>query len=270
VALRVLDKSTLTLDLDKLGFDPQTLQRLKEAVEKPHGMVLLCGPTGTGKTTTLYSILKYVDSPEKNIVTVEDPVEYQLPGINQVTYRQDIGLTFSTALRSILRQDPDIIMIGEIRDYETLDIGIKSALTGHLVLSTLHTTTASEAITRMLDMGIEPFLITSSVIGVGAQRLVRRICEHCKERYSTPEGEFFRGRGCASCRNTGYKGRTGIMEFLLLTPKIKELIAERALEERIREEAIKEGMLTLREEGLKKARAGITTLEEVIRVTGER
>lgn len=269
VALRILDKTTLTLDLDKLGFDPQNLRRLKDAVRRPHGMILICGPTGTGKTTTLYSILKYIDSPEKNIVTVEDPVEYQLPGINQVTYRQDIGLTFSRALRSILRQDPDVIMIGEIRDYETLDIAVKAALTGHLVLSTLHTTTASEAITRMLDMGIEPFLISSSVIGVGAQRLVRKVCECCREKYSTSEGVFYRGKGCPNCENTGYKGRVGIMEFLLLTPKIKELIANKGLEEEIRKEAIKSGMLSLREEGLKKAREGITTLEEVIRVTAE-
>ncbi|MCD6093778.1 MAG: Flp pilus assembly complex ATPase component TadA [Candidatus Omnitrophica bacterium] len=269
VALRILDKTTLTLDLDKLGFDPQNLRRLKDAVRRPHGMILICGPTGTGKTTTLYSILKYIDSPEKNIVTVEDPVEYQLPGINQVTYRQDIGLTFSRALRSILRQDPDVIMIGEIRDYETLDIAVKAALTGHLVLSTLHTTTASEAITRMLDMGIEPFLISSSVIGVGAQRLVRKVCERCREKYSTSEGVFYRGKGCPNCENTGYKGRVGIMEFLLLTPKIKELIANKGLEEEIRKEAIKSGMLSLREEGLKKAREGITTLEEVIRVTAE-
>lgn len=269
VALRILDKTTLTLDLDKLGFDSQNLKALKEAIGKPHGMILICGPTGTGKTTTLYSILKYIDSPEKNIVTVEDPVEYQLPGINQVTYRQDIGLTFSTALRSILRQDPDIIMIGEIRDYETLDISIKSALTGHLVLSTLHTTTASEAITRMLDMGMEPFLISSSIIGVGAQRLVRKICERCKEKYSLSEGVFFRGKGCPDCENSGYKGRIGIIEFLLLTPKIKELIANKALEGEIRREAIKSGMLSLREDGLRKAKQGITTLEEVMRVTGE-
>lgn len=269
VALRILNKATLTLDLNKLGFDPQNLRALKEAIQKPHGMLLVCGPTGTGKTTTLYSILKCIDSIEKNVVTVEDPVEYQLAGINQVTYRQDIGLTFSSALRSILRQDPDIIMIGEIRDYETLDIAIKSALSGHFVLSSLHTTTASEAVTRMVDMGMETFLIASSVIGVVAQRLVRKICPHCREKDFLSEGMFYRGKGCSRCENSGYKGRIGIMEFLLLTPRIKELIADRSLDEEIRKEAIKSGMLTLRQDGLKKAKQGITTLEEVMRITAE-
>ncbi len=279
VALRILDKSALTLDLDKLGFNEQNLSRLKEIVQKPHGMLLVCGPTGTGKTTTLYSILKHIDSPEKNIVTVEDPVEYQLSGINQVTYRQDIGLTFSAALRSILRQDPDIIMIGEIRDYETLDISIKSALTGHLVLATLHTTTASEAITRMIDMGVEPFLISSSLIGIGAQRLVRRICEYCKQEYTLSSEEqkelgldknvFFRGKGCDNCENSGYRGRVAIMEFLSLTPEIKELIGKKALDKEVQKEAVKSGMLTLRQDGLAKAEKGITTLEEVLRITVE-
>ena len=274
-----MDKSALTLDLDKLGFNEQNLSRLKEIVQKPHGMLLLCGPTGTGKTTTLYSILKHIDSPEKNIVTVEDPVEYQLSGINQVTYRQDIGLTFSAALRSILRQDPDIIMIGEIRDYETLDISIKSALTGHLVLATLHTTTASEAITRMIDMGVEPFLISSSLIGIGAQRLVRRICEYCKQEYTLSSEEqkelgldknvFFRGKGCDNCENSGYRGRVAIMEFLSLTPEIKELIGKKALDKEVQKEAVKSGMLTLRQDGLAKAEKGITTLEEVLRITVE-
>ena len=281
-ALRILDKSKVTLDVEKLGFQDQSLDDLKKSSSKPHGMILVCGPTGSGKTTTLYSVLKYVDSPEKNIVSVEDPVEYQLEGINQVTARIDIGLTFASALRSILRQDPDIIMIGEIRDAETADIAIKSALTGHLVLSSLHTTTASGSIVRLVNMGIEPFLITSSLICIMAQRLVRQICGHCKEAYSPPEAliktifgsrppqkdiKFYRGRGCPGCLNTGYVSRIAIGEVLVLTNKIRDLIINRAQESEIKYCARQEGMKTLRENGLAKAMAGVTTLEEVIRVT---
>jgi type IV pilus assembly protein PilB len=281
-ALRILDKNQATLDIDKLGLEGQPLDDLKKSALRPHGMILVCGPTGSGKTTTLYSVLKYVDAVEKNIVTVEDPIEYQLEGINQVSARPDIGLTFASALRSILRQDPDIIMIGEIRDMETADIAIKSALTGHLVLSSLHTTTAAGSITRLVNMGIEPFLITSSVLGVVAQRLVRQICTRCKETYTLPEDlikknfgshlpskeiTLYRGRGCSYCFNTGYTGRTAITEVLTLTPKIRDLILNLAQESEIKLAARQEGMKTLRENGLVKVLAGVTTLEEIIRVT---
>jgi len=280
-ALRILDKSQATLDLDKLGFEEKPLNDLKRESKRPHGMILMCGPTGCGKTTTLYSILEFINSPEKNIITVEDPVEYDLYGINQVTIRPDIGLTFANSLRSILRQDPDIIMVGEIRDYETADIAIKSALTGHLVLSTLHTTTTAGAVIRLMNMGIEPFLITSSVVLVGAQRLARKICPACKEEYRVSKSVFegdkiaidkehvalYRGKGCKVCFNTGYKGRVGLMETLVLSPKIKELIANKAQEYQIKEAARKEGATTLRENGLQKALAGITTWEEVLRLT---
>ncbi|MBI3990841.1 MAG: Flp pilus assembly complex ATPase component TadA [Candidatus Omnitrophica bacterium] len=282
VAIRILDKSQATLDIEKLGFGLDIVSKLKAVAKTPHGMVLVCGPTGSGKTTTLYALLKLVDTPEKNIVTVEDPVEYQLEGISQVTVRPEIGLTFASSLRSILRQDPNVIMIGEIRDYETVDIAIKSALTGHLALSTLHTTTASGAIVRLINMGVEPYLINSSLICVLAQRLVRKICFYCKEKYALEKEiienlklnmgiikkfEFFRGKGCSHCFNTGYSGRIGIAEILLLSPKIRELILNRAQEHIIKQEARKEGMRTLREEGMEQAINGITSLEEVLRVT---
>ena len=282
VAIRILDKSQATLDIEKLGFSEDTISKLKKVSRLPHGMMLVCGPTGSGKTTTLYSILKFVDSPEKNLVTVEDPVEYQLEGINQVNARPEVGLTFASALRSILRQDPNIIMIGEIRDYETVDIAIKSALTGHLVLSTLHTTTASGVIVRLVNMGVEPYLINSSLVCVVAQRLVRKICTYCKEGYAIkPEiaanlkldlgkikkPEFFRGKGCLQCFNTGYSGRTGIVEVLLLSASIRELILRKEQEHVIKQQARKEGMRTLREDGLQMALNGITSPEEVLRVT---
>ncbi|MDP2929260.1 MAG: ATPase, T2SS/T4P/T4SS family [Candidatus Omnitrophota bacterium] len=281
VALRVLDKSQATLDLEKLGFDKKSLEDIERGAMKPHGMILICGPTGCGKTTTLYSILEYINSPEDNVITVEDPVEYVIDGINQVTARPNIGLTFALALRSILRQDPDIIMIGEIRDVETVDIAIKAALTGHLVLSTLHTTTAPGSVTRLINMGVEPFLITSSIILVGAQRLVRKICPNCRESYELDsqiaesygiktDGKkaiLYRGKGCELCRKTGYKGRIALMEVLTLTPKIKSLILESAQEYRICEQARLEGMRTLRENGIIFALEGVTTLDEVIRVT---
>ncbi|MEA3560274.1 MAG: ATPase, T2SS/T4P/T4SS family [Candidatus Omnitrophota bacterium] len=279
-ALRVLDKSALMLEMDKLGFEQVNLEKIKECSSRPHGMILVCGPTGCGKTTTLYSILNFVDRPEKNIITVEDPVEYQLKGINQVTYREDIGLTFARALRSILRQDPDIIMVGEIRDSETADIAIKSALTGHLVLSTLHTTDASGSIVRLINMGVEPFLISSSVIMVVAQRLVRILCPNCKEFYEPGQqlkkdlrlaGDkkwiFYRPKGCKACGDTGYRGRTGIIEVLVLTPAIKELVMKRASEAEMKIAARKAGMNTLRENGLQKVKNGITSLKEIMRVT---
>lgn len=281
VALRILDKSQAMLDLEKLGFDKKSMEDVKQGAMKPHGMILVCGPTGCGKTTTLYSVLEYINSPEDNVITVEDPVEYVIEGLNQVTSRPDIGLTFAAALRSILRQDPDIIMIGEIRDFETADIAIKAALTGHLVLSTLHTTTAAGSITRFLNMGVEPFLITSSVILVAAQRLVRKICPNCKESYELdadiaekynikPNGKkvtLYRGKGCDVCRKTGYKGRVGLIEVLTLTPKIKALILERAQEYRVRDQGRLEGMSTLRENGVALALKGVTTLDEIVRVT---
>ena len=280
LALRILDKSTVLLDVEKLGFEEQPLKVLKECALHPHGMLLVCGPTGCGKTTTLYSILKYVDSIEKNLVTVEDPVEYQLDGINQVTALPEIGLTFAAALRSILRQDPDIVMLGEIRDYDTVDIAIKAALTGHLVLSTLHTTNAAGSLVRLANMGVEPFLITASVLMVGAQRLVRLLCPACKEPYpvspalkerlklkQTKGLTFYRPKGCLKCNNTGYRGRVGIMEVLRITPRIKELIVQKAPEAQIKNTARREGMRTLRENGLAKVIRGETSVEEVLRVT---
>jgi len=282
VALRILDKSQAMLDVDKLGFSKENVEKLKKVSKLPHGMMLVCGPTGSGKTTTLYSILKFIDSPEKNIVTVEDPIEYQLEGINQVTARPEIGLTFASALRSILRQDPNVIMVGEIRDYETVDISIKSALTGHLVLSTLHTTTASGAIARLVNMGVEPYLLNSSLVCVVAQRLVRKICAYCKEELvikkdlldtlklnvsGVEKPVFFHGKGCQNCFNLGYNGRISIAEILLLSLPVRALILNRAQEHVIKQQARKEGMKTLREEGLKAVLAGITTIEEVMRVT---
>ncbi|MFH1996145.1 MAG: ATPase, T2SS/T4P/T4SS family [Candidatus Omnitrophota bacterium] len=281
VVLRVLDKAQATLDIERLGFDDESLRRVRNAAAKPHGMILVCGPTGAGKTTTLYSILKLVDSPTKNIVTVEDPVEYDIPGMNQVTVRANIGLTFASALRSILRQDPDVVMIGEIRELETADIAVKAALTGHLVLSTIHTTTASGSIVRLLNMGIEPFLITSSVVLVAAQRLVRKVCENCKKPYKltkeicdtmriacTKEPPVaYKGEGCSVCRKTGYKGRVGILEALPLSQAIRNVILEGAQEHVIRSIAQKEGMAGLRENGIQKILEGLTTIDEVLRVT---
>jgi type II secretory ATPase GspE/PulE/Tfp pilus assembly ATPase PilB-like protein len=283
IVLRVLDKNLDVLDIDKLGFEPDVLARLKEVCQKPHGLILACGPTGSGKTTTLYSILKYIDSPGKNIITVEDPVEFQIKGFNQVNIRTEVGLTFPTALRSILRQDPDVILIGEIRDSETLDIAVKSALTGHLVASSLHTTTAVSSITRMINMGIEPFLICSSVIVIVSQRLVRRICPRCREAYTLPkEGiqqfqvdklmpehsmTFYRPKGCEKCFNSGYKGRVGITEIFILTPKVRELILAQASEMDIKICAREQGMKTMREDAVIKACRGLTSLEEVVRLT---
>jgi type IV pilus assembly protein PilB len=281
-ALRILDKRTATLDVDRLGFDTETLATVKASSDRPHGMILACGPTGSGKTTTLYSILKYVDSPEFNIVTVEDPVEFQLEGINQVNIRPEIGLTFASCLRSILRQDPDVIMIGEIRDFDTVDIAIKSALTGHLVFSTLHTTTASGSIIRLLNMGVEPFLITSSVLCILNQRLIRKICEACKESYVLTDAmveslgikrttkeplRAHRGKGCKKCFDMGYAGRTAIGEVLMLTPPIKELIMQKAQEFELKAAARREGMKTLRENGIQKILEGTTTIEEVLHAT---
>ncbi len=283
IVLRVLDKNQEMADIDKLGFEPEPLARLKECCHRPHGMILACGPTGSGKTTTLYAILKYIDSPGRNIVTVEDPVEFQVKGFNQVNVRSEFGLSFPAVLRSILRQDPDVILIGEIRDSETLDIAVKAALTGNLVVSSLHTTTSTGSITRMVNMGIEPFLITSSVVVIVAQRLLRRVCQKCREPYKATDeiikefhlkellpnhdGQFYRARRCSQCLNTGYKGRVGIIETLVLTNKIKELILASSSEAEMKNAARAQGMKTMREDAIIKASQGLTTLEEVIRLT---
>jgi type II secretory ATPase GspE/PulE/Tfp pilus assembly ATPase PilB-like protein len=283
-ALRILDKQQAMIDIDKLGFLEGDKEKIRAASEKPHGMVLVCGPTGCGKTTTLYSVLKYVDAPGKNLVTVEDPVEYELKGINQVSINEGIGLTFSGCLRSILRQDPDVIMVGEIRDFETVDIAIKSALTGHMVLSTLHTNTASGSIVRLVNMGVEPFLIAASVELIAAQRLIRKLCPECKEAYTPPKEvaekyglfdksektpKIYKPKGCQRCVNTGYSGRIGIIECMEVTSAIKELLFKRAQDVEIKKAAREEGMITLRENGIRNVLEGLTSLEEIIRATTE-
>jgi len=281
IVIRLLDKGTLGGSIEAMGLDDYTLNIFKKAIDAPHGMILVTGPTGSGKTTTLYTILSELNSPIYNIVTVEDPVEYQLGGINQVAVKADIGLSFADALRSILRQDPDICMIGEIRDNETADIAVKAALTGHQVLSTLHTNDAAGAITRLDDMGIEPFLISSSVILTCAQRLVRRVCPNCREEFR-PEAEvfeklgieddgsiFYRGVGCSRCKGRGYLGRAPVLEVLPVSEAIRRLIVKRASATVIKNQAISEGMKTLRMIGIDKAKEGITTLEEILRVTSE-
>jgi type IV pilus assembly protein PilB len=282
IVLRVLDKSNLAPSLDKLGMDPDILDKFKAAIDAPHGMMLMTGPTGSGKTSTLYAVLAQLNTPDINCVTVEDPVEYQMVGINQIQVKPEIGLTFASGLRSILRQDPDVVMVGEIRDSETADIAVKAALTGHLVLSTLHTNDAPGAITRLIDMGIEPFLVSSSLLMTCAQRLLRRICPHCKEQMDIPKEEllrlgfkneeipslqFYRGRGCDRCKNTGYLGRLAILEVLSISNAIRERIMQNASAKVLKEIALEEGMKTLRMVGLDKAKAGLTTLEEVLRVT---
>jgi len=282
IVLRVLDKSNLSASIDKLGLDPDTFKQFKLAIDAPHGLILVTGPTGSGKTTTLYSALNELNSPQWNIVTVEDPVEFQIPGINQVPTKKDIGLTFANALRSILRQDPDIVMIGEIRDTETAEIAIEAALTGHQVLSTMHCNDAPGAIARLDDMGIAPFLISSSVILSCAQRLIRRICSHCKEPVTYPPKMFedlgidpatfqgvqlYRGRGCDRCKSSGYSGRMAIIEAMTISDQIRKLIIARANTREMAKLAIKEGMRTLRMVGLDRARDGISTLEQVLLIT---
>lgn len=286
IVLRILDKSNFLLDVEKLGFCVENFRKWKDAMRRPYGMILVTGPTGSGKTTTLYATLAALNKPEQNIVTVEDPVEYTLPGINQVSINNKAGLTFANALRAILRQDPDIVMVGEIRDHETAAIAVQAALTGHLVLSTLHTNDAAGTLTRLVEMGIEPFLVASSVIVAEAQRLVRAICSGCKEPYTAsredllemglPDPEdvlkgaqsvtLYRGKGCPRCGNTGYKGRLAIQEIMELTPPVRALIAEDATTDRLKECALNEGLISLKEDGLRKAIAGQTSLEEVLRV----
>ncbi len=282
VVLRLLDKDKLMLDMTKLGFEPESLEKFKRAIANPYGMVLVTGPTGSGKTNTLYSALQTLNTSETNIMTAEDPVEFNLQGINQVQMKEQIGLNFAAALRSFLRQDPNIVLVGEIRDFETAEIAIKAALTGHLVLSTLHTNDAPSTISRLVNMGIEPFLVATSVNIIQAQRLIRRICSECKEEvHLPPEGlvevgfskaeapdiKIYKGRGCTTCNNTGFKGRVGLYEVMEISDELRELIIIGASAMELRKRAIDLGMVTLRESGLYKIRAGITTIEEVVKET---
>ena len=282
VVLRLLDKENLMLDMTKLGFEPQSLVKFQRNISKPYGMVLVTGPTGSGKTNTLYSALQSLNTIQTNIMTAEDPVEFNLMGINQVQMKEQIGLTFAAALRAFLRQDPNIILVGEIRDFETAEIAIKAALTGHLVLSTLHTNDAPSTISRLMNMGIEPFLVATSVNLIQAQRLIRRICKDCKREHPTPPEALmevgfsaedaknlktYKGKGCSTCNNTGYKGRIGLYEVLEINDDVRELILIGASALELRKKAIDDGMITLRESGLQKVRNGLTTLEEVVRET---
>jgi type IV pilus assembly protein PilB len=281
VVMRILDKSSVMLGLNKLGFYPDTQKLFEEAVEKPYGMILVTGPTGSGKSTTLYAILNKLNTEMVNILTIEDPVEYQMPGVNQVQANEKAGLTFAGALRSFLRQDPDIIMVGEIRDSETAKIAVEAALTGHLVLSTLHTNDSAGAMTRMVEMGVEAFLVASSVIAIQAQRLSRLICPNCKEAYTPPmeaikrfglaaftdaDISFFRGRGCDHCKMSGYKGRIGIFELMWVSDRIRSLVLQRASSSEVRQAAVEEGMNTMVDDGLRKVLDGLTTIEECLRV----
>jgi type IV pilus assembly protein PilB len=282
VVLRLLDKENLMLDMTKLGFEVASLKKFEEAIFKPWGMALVTGPTGSGKTNTLYSAISQLNTPETNIMTAEDPVEFNLAGVNQVQMKESIGLNFAAALRSFLRQDPNIILVGEIRDFETAEIAVKAALTGHLVLSTLHTNDAPSTINRLMNMGIEPFLVATSVHLICAQRLVRRICKECKSPIEVPAQGFidagftpdeakdvtaYKGRGCSNCNNTGYKGRVGLYEVLELTDEIRQLVLEGASAIELKQRAVDEGMISLRRSGLTKVRDGLTTLEEVVRET---
>jgi type IV pilus assembly protein PilB len=282
VVMRLLDKEMLRLDMTKLGFEPESLEKYQTAVLKPYGMVLVTGPTGSGKTNTLYSSVSLLNKPDTNILTAEDPVEFQLHGVNQVQMKETIGLNFATALRAFLRQDPNVILVGEIRDFETAEIAIKAALTGHLVLSTLHTNGAPETISRLMNMGIEPFLVATAVHLICAQRLVRRICVECREEVPLPPpakmeagftaeeartAKIFKGRGCTACNNTGYKGRTGLYEVMEVDDEIRELILVGASAVELKKKAMERGMITLRRSGLIKIKEGVTTLEEVARET---
>ena len=277
VVMRILDKSSTPLNLGDLGFDPEELEKFRKAIISPHGLVLLTGPTGSGKTTTLYAALNEIKSPRKNITTVEDPVEYKLEGINQVQIKPNIGFTFASALRAFLRQDPDIIMVGEVRDLETAQICIRASLTGHLVLSTLHTNDAASAISRLIDIGIEPYLISSSLIMVGSQRLVRRLCPECKEAYETTpalakdfgikQELLYKPKGCDYCSHTGYRGRIAIYEMILVNDKLRELIARGASLGEIKEKVREFGVKSLLRSGIKKAEEGLTSIEEVLSIT---
>ncbi len=280
IVMRLLDKDNLMLDMTKLGFEKSSLKNFEHCIMQPYGMVLVTGPTGSGKTNTLYSAISRINTPEVNIMTAEDPVEFQLPGINQVQMKESIGLNFAAALRSFLRQDPNIVLVGEIRDFETAEIAIKASLTGHLVLSTLHTNDAPSTINRLMNMGIEPFLVATSVNLIVAQRLIRRICANCKEEEDAPlqallnvgfseaeapEIQLYRGRGCDNCNQRGYKGRVGLYEVMTISEDIRELILSGATAIELRRKAMEEGMIGLRQSGLQKIRDGVTTVEEVVR-----
>ena len=282
IVMRLLDKDKLMLDMTKLGFEPESLVRYEAAIQRPWGMVLVTGPTGSGKTNTLYSSISKINTIDTNIMTAEDPVEFNLMGVNQVQVRENIGLNFAAALRSFLRQDPNVILVGEIRDFETAEIAVKAALTGHLVLSTLHTNDAPSTVNRLMNMGIEPFLVASSLNLICAQRLVRRICTHCSEPCPTPAPALVqagfspddvhtvvpnRGKGCDKCNNTGFKGRVGLYEVMEISDEIRELILVGASSLELRRKAVEEGMLTLRSSGLRKVRDGVTTVEEIVRET---
>jgi type II secretory ATPase GspE/PulE/Tfp pilus assembly ATPase PilB-like protein len=282
IVMRLLDRSSVFHPLERLGFDAHMLQRFEALIRRPHGILLVTGPTGSGKTTTLYAALEKINSADRKIITVEDPVEYQLKGVNQIAVKPKIGLSFATGLRHIVRQDPDVILVGEVRDLETAEIAIQAALTGHMVFSTLHTNDAPGAITRLQDMGVESYLVSSVLEGVLAQRLVRRICQACREPHQPAVGDLqalgvtptvakplFRGRGCAECRNTGYRGRTGIYELFPVSEEIRSLILRRVPTRDIRRQAVDAGMVTLRMDGWAKACDGITTVEEVLRVVQE-
>jgi general secretion pathway protein E len=294
VVLRLLDASSAVLGLNELGFSKETLLKFDKLIRRPHGIILVTGPTGSGKTTTLYAALNKINTVEKNIITIEDPVEYKLEGIRQIQINPKVDLTFANGLRSILRQDPNIIMVGEMRDIETAEIAIQAALTGHLVFSTLHTNDSPGAVTRMIDMGVEPFLVSSSVIGVLAQRLVRTICTDCKELYTPQEEElkdiglsnervrseaepprtgqtttFSRGKGCPKCMDTGYKGRIGIYELMIPDEKMRAAIMSKSSSDDIRKLAMANGMLMLKTDGIQKIKEGLTTVAEVLRVTEE-
>ncbi|HON37250.1 MAG: type II secretion system ATPase GspE [Desulfomonilia bacterium] len=283
VVMRILDKSSVLYGLEELGFYPDDLERIERLIKQEHGIILVTGPTGSGKTTSLYSMLSRINSPDKNILTIEDPIEYQLKGIGQIPVNTKVGLTFASGLRSIVRQDPDVILVGEIRDLETAEIAIQAALTGHLVFSTLHTNDSASAVTRLIDMGIEPFLVTSSVNAILAQRLVRKICPACKQEYFPEdeslleiglskemldkEGYLYRGAGCSECIGTGYKGRTGIYEILFMSDAIRSTVLKTSDSNAIKQVAVGEGLHTLRQDGARKVEDGVTTIEEVLRVT---
>ncbi|MCP2598255.1 Flp pilus assembly complex ATPase component TadA, partial [Candidatus Aminicenantes bacterium AC-335-L06] len=282
IVIRILDKEQLKLDMTQLGFEPKSLEVFQRAIKKPWGIILVTGPTGSGKTNTLYSAISALNTPETNIITAENPVEFNLYGINQVNTKEEIGLDFATCLRAFLRQDPNIILVGEMRDFETADIAIKAALTGHLVFSTVHTNDAPSTITRLVNMGVEPYLVATSTICIVAQRLVRRLCKKCKEEVYVPPQtlidigfppdevkkiKIYKPVGCDECNNTGYKGRIGLFEVMEITEEIKELILTGATTSEIRNKAIEQGMITLRQSGLQKIKDGITSIEEVLRET---
>lgn len=283
VVMRILDRSAMLVDMDKIGFLPETLDKFTEVIKRPYGIILVTGPTGCGKTSTLYAALNMINSPELNIITIEDPIEYQVVRVNQVQINPKAGLTFASGLRSFLRQDPDIIMVGEVRDLETAEIAIHASLTGHLVFSTLHTNDAPGAFTRLIDMGAEPFLVSSAVTAVMAQRLVRVICPACKQAYRPPKeilesvglpksqwgNKFYKGKGCGRCKKTGYLGRTGIFELMIPNERIREMLVGKPSTSELRQAALEAGMKSLRQEGLPKALNGTTTLEEILRVTQE-